>query len=100
MSMNILTQERNYFPIDIDTKLNACLRRVVSNWPIKKILSYYHVKRGSLYRWLKKFDGNKESLLEHSHKPLSDHAKKLKTAVINKALNLHRRNSDCSFIEL
>ena len=53
MSMNILTQERNYFPIDIDTKLNACLRRVVSNWPIKKILSYYHVKRGSLYRWLK-----------------------------------------------
>lgn len=34
--MNILTQERNYLPIDIDTKLHACLRRVVSNWPIKK----------------------------------------------------------------
>ena len=27
MSMNILTQERNYLPIDIDTKLHACLRR-------------------------------------------------------------------------
>ena len=98
--MNILTQERNYLPIDIDTKLHACLRRVVSNWPIKKILSYYHVKRSSLYRWLKKFDGNKESLLDRSHKPLSDHPKKLKTAVINKVLNLHRRNPDSSFIEL
>ena len=54
--MNILTQERNYLPIDINTKLHACLRRVVSNWPIKKILSYYHVKRSFLYRWLKKFE--------------------------------------------
>ena len=39
--MNILIQERNYLPIDIDTKLHACLCRVVSNWQIKKILSYY-----------------------------------------------------------
>ena len=58
--MNILRQERNYLLIDIDTKLHACLHRLVSNWPIKKILSYYHVKRSSLYRWFKKFNGNKE----------------------------------------
>ena len=42
----------------------------------------------------------KNHFLDLSHKPLSDHPKKLKTTVINKVLNLHRRNPDCSFIEL
>ena len=49
MSMNILAQERNYLPIDIETKYQCCLRRKKSKWSIKKILSYYHVKRSSLF---------------------------------------------------
>ena len=42
--MNILAQEKNYLPIDIETKYHACSRRVVSSWSIKKVLSFYHVK--------------------------------------------------------
>ena len=67
--MNILAQERNYLPIDIETKYQCCLRRKKSKRSIRKILSYYHVKRSSLFRWLKLFDGTKESLFEKSHRP-------------------------------
>ena len=98
--MSILTQTRNYIPIDIETKFHACCRRVVSEWPIKKIISFYHIKRPSLYRWLKRFDGTKESLEDRSHKPLSDHPKKLKAEVVKRILDLHRRNPDQSFVEI
>lgn len=100
MSMNILALERNYIPIDIETRLHACLRRTVSDWPIRKIISFYHIKRSSLYRWLKRFDGTKDSLMDHSHKPLSDHPNKLKADIVKKVLDLHRRNPDQSFIEI
>ena len=58
--MNSLTLERNYFPLDTDTRYHACMRKGESNRPIRKILSYYHVKRSSLYRWLKRFDETKD----------------------------------------
>ena len=98
--MNILSLERNYIPIDIETRFHACSRRVVSLWPIRKILSFYHIKRSSLYRWLKRFDGTKDSLLDKSHRPLSDHPNKLKADVVKKVLDLHRRNPDQSFVEI
>ena len=66
--MNILTQERNYLPIDIETKYQCCLRRKKSKRSIRKILFYYHVKRSSLFRWLKLFDETKESLFEKSNR--------------------------------
>ena len=100
MSMSILTLERNYIPLDIDTRFHACSRKVFSSWPIRKILSFYHIKRSSLYRWLKRFDGTKESLLDLSHKPHTDHPNKLKKEIVDRILNLHRRNPDQSFVEI
>ena len=100
MSMSILSLERNYIPIDIETRYHACLRRTVSSWPIRKILSFYHIKRSSLYRWLKRFDGNKKSLLDKSHKPLSEHPNKLNQEIIKKISDLHRRNPNQSFTEI
>ena len=98
--MSILALERNYIPLDIDTRFHACQRRIESNWPIKKILSFYHIKRPSLYRWLKRFDGTKESLEDKSHRPLSDHPNKLKAEIVKKILDLHRRNPTASYIEI
>ena len=98
--MYSLTLERNYLPLDIDTRYHACLRYKESKWPVKKILSFYHIKRPSLYRWLKSFDGTKRSLLDKSHKPLSDHPNKLKTEIIKRILDIHRRNPEQSFIEI
>ncbi len=73
MPINILALERNFIPIDIENRYYACARKVDSLWSIRKILSFYHIKKSSLYRWLKRFDGAKESLVDKSHKPLSDH---------------------------
>ena len=98
--MSIISYERNYLPVDIETKYHACLRRVESLWPIKKVLSFYHVKRQSLYRWLKVFDGSKESLYEKSHKPKSKHPKAIKQEIVDRINNLNRRNKDISYTEI
>jgi len=98
--MNSLTLERNYFPQDIETRFHACKRYVDLGWPIKKIVSFYHVKRPSFYRWMKRFDGTKESLIDKSHRPLTDHPNKLKGEIVKRILDLHRRNPDQSFIEI
>lgn len=36
--MNILAQERNYLPIDIETKYQCCLRRKNQNGQLKNLI--------------------------------------------------------------
>ena len=49
MSMSILALERNYIPIDIETRLHACLRRTVSEWPIRKIYLSTIMRRKTIF---------------------------------------------------
>lgn len=62
---------RNYVQIDIGTGYHACSRRTESGLAIRKAPPYYHVKRGSLYGWLKRFGGTRISLADGSHRPKS-----------------------------
>ena len=62
--MDIVSQERNYIPIDLETRFHACKRKTESHWKTSKVCSFYHVKRSSLFRWLKQFDGTVDSLKE------------------------------------
>lgn len=98
--MSIISYERNYLPVDIQTKYHSCLRRINSNWPVRKITSYYHIKRQSLYRWLKVFDGSIESLYPKSHKPHSKHPNSLDINIVDRINNLNRRNPDMSYTEI
>ena len=98
--MDIVSQERNYIPIDLVTRFHACKRVKESNWKIRKACSFYHVKRSSLFRWLKAFDGTEVSLKDHSHKPKSPHPKTLSEEVVRKVLNLRRRNPEASYMEI
>lgn len=83
--MDILTQhQRNYIPIDLETRFHACKRAKESHWNISKACSFYHIKRSSLFRWLKKFDGSKESLIDKSHKPLTPHPRTLSEEIVQK----------------
>ena len=67
-------QARNYTPHLFDTRLHSCRRIRESGWPMRKVLSYYHVKRSSLYRWLRRFDElGEEGLRDRSHRPKSQH---------------------------
>jgi len=72
-AMDIIEQkaERNYTPVDLATRVSCCERRSKSGWSIKKICSYYHVRRSSLFRWLSKYDGGESSLKDRSHRPFS-----------------------------
>lgn len=98
--MSILPPERNYTPLDFETRLHAVRRRVDSGWPIRKILSCYHVKRSSLYRWLKRYDGTEESLMDRSHRPKSPHPSRIDAGTEARILALCRRNPDATFCEI
>lgn len=98
--MDILSYERNYIPIDLQTRFHACKRVTESHWKISKACSFYHVKRSSLFRWLKKFDGTVDSLIDKSHKPLSPHPKTLSEETVRKVLNYRRRKPDYSYMEI
>lgn len=87
--MDILTQhQRNYKPIDLQTRFHAC-KRVKNHIGrlLKSVL--FHAKRSSLFRWLEKFDGSKESLIDKSHKPLSPHQRTLSEEMVQKTLNIN-----------
>ena len=65
---------RNYTPHLYQTRLHSCKRIRESHWEVWKVLSYYHVKRSSLYRWLRRFDEfGEEGLRDRSHKPKTPH---------------------------
>lgn len=98
--MDIVSHERNYIPIDLLTKFHCCKRVKESNWKINKVCSFYHVKRSSLFRWLKTFDGTMESLKEHSHKPKTPHPRTLSEEIVKKVLDLKRRNPHDSYMEI
>ena len=65
---------RNYTPHLYQTRLHSCKRIRESHWEVWKALSYYHVKRSSLYRWLRRFDElGEDGLRDRSHKPKTPH---------------------------
>ena len=65
---------RNYTPHLYQTRLHSCKRIRESHWEVWKVLSYYHVKRSSLYRWLKRYDElGEDGLKDRSHKPKTPH---------------------------
>lgn len=71
------TKGRNYTPHLLATRVNCCKRVRESGWPLAKVLSYYHVRRSSLYRWLKRYDAlGEEGLRDAPHTPKSDHPRK------------------------
>ncbi len=47
---------RNYTPHLYQTRLHSCKRIRESHWEVRKVLSYYRVKRSSVYRLLKLFN--------------------------------------------
>ena len=77
---------RNYTPHLYQTRLHSCKRIRESHWEVWKVLSYYHVKRSSLYRWLRRFDELGENgLRDHSHKPKTPHPPTIRPKAAYKA---------------
>lgn len=53
--MNIVANnQRNCLPSSFQTKFYAVKRILESKWKSKKVCRFYHVKRQSLNRWIRK----------------------------------------------
>ena len=93
-------KQRNYTPYDIDTRFHACSRVRESGWAMKRACSYYHIGRKSLWRWLKRFDGTRESLLPKSHRPLSPHPRATGKDARYKVACYRKRNPGDSSVDI
>lgn len=90
---------KRYLPHDIKTKENA-VKTYLNNRDIEYTCRKYHISRSSLWRWVKKYDGTKESLEDKSHKPKTRHPKSHTNQEIRWIRNYVRRNPRITLCEL
>ena len=92
---NIISQtnkNKRYLPHDFQTKIHA-VQMYLNCGDISYVCRKYHISRISLWRWIQKFDGTPESLIDKSHKPNSRHPNSHTNQEIRWIRNLVRRNT-------
>ena len=101
--MDSITQNskntKRYLPHDLKTKENA-VKTYLNNGDIEYTCRKYHISRYSLWRWVKKYDGTKESLEDKSHRPKTRHPKSHTNQEIRWIRNYVRRNPRITLCEL
>ena len=101
--MDSITQNskntKRYLPHDIKTKEKA-VKTYLNNGDIEYTCRKYHISRYSLWRWVKKYDGTRESLEDKSHKPKTRHPKSHTNQEIRWIRNYVRRNPRITLCEL
>jgi len=70
--MTTIPHSQRYLPHDLSTKFYAC-KLYRSGHSVRFVCRRYKISKASLMRWNKKFDGNKDSLCNTPHTPLSPH---------------------------
>lgn len=92
-------KNKRYLPHDLNTKYYAVIsyrNGNSSNYVCRK----YHISKSSLSRWNRKFDGNKNSLIDKSHKPLTKHPNAHTDLEIKWINDYIRRNPNITLCEL
>jgi len=90
-----------YLPHKLENRIAAV--KMLRNSPrgsITNICRKYHISRSSLWRWNKKYDGTKQSLMDKSHRPLSRHPNSHTNSEIRHIRNYCKRNPNISLCEL
>lgn len=90
---------KRYIPHELKTRYNAVLTYRNSG-DISYVCRKYHISRISLWRWNKRFDGTKESLMDKSHKPKSQHPNAHTDKEIKHIKDLIRRNPSITLNEI
>lgn len=97
--MNNYNTNKRYCPHLITTKIGAVkLYRYTKD--IDLVLRRYHVSKASLMRWNKAYDGTKESLMNKSHRPLTQHPNAHTQEELKWIKDYHRRTPTISLCEL
>lgn len=97
--MNTITYSQRYLPHEINTKFYA-VKLYRTGVGASFVCRRYHISRSSLMRWNKRFDGTKDSLLEKSHRPHSQHPNAHTEEELKWIRDYHRRNPKISVCEL
>ena len=93
--MNSIPQNIKYLPHDLNTKFHACqtyVNRKANHYKLRDILRLYHISKASLMRWMKRFDGTKQSLINKSKRPLTPHPNSHTSIEIENIKKLLKRN--------
>ena len=97
--MNNISHNIRYYPHDLNTKFYA-VQLYLKGYPLKTVRRRYHISKSSLLRWIKKFNGSKQSLIDKSHKPLSKHPNAHTDEELEWIRNYTRRNPNITLPEL
>ncbi len=97
--MNILIQTQRYLLHEISTRFYA-VKLYRSSQSVAFVCRRYHISKSSLMRWNKKFDGSRESLADHSHKPKTPHSSSHTPKELKWIRDLYRRNPHASVCEI
>lgn len=97
--MNSISQNLRYLPHELKTRENA-VKTYRNGNSTEYVCRKYHISRTSLYRWNKRYDGTKESLVDKSHKPFATHPNAHTEEEITWIKNLVRRNTHITLCEL
>ena len=99
--MNKIISQKNkrYLPHDIKTRENA-VKTYRNSRDVGYVCRKYHISRISLWRWDKKYDGTKESLMDKSHRPKSKHPTEHSEEEIKWIKDIVRRNPHITLNEI
>lgn len=86
-------------PHTIDTRYYS-VKLYRSGCSINFVCRRYHISKASLMRWNKRFNGDRDSLRDKSHKPLSPHPNSHTETELKCINDLHRRNPHISIFEM
>lgn len=98
--MNSITHKIRYCEHDLTTRFNACRLYATGNYPVRFVTRRYKISKASLMRWMKRFDGTKDSLVSRSRRPNTPHPNAHTFTEINNINNLIRRNPTFGLSEL
>lgn len=101
--MNTITQNTRYFPHNLSTRYHACktyANRKNNHYAMQDILRLYHISKPSLMRWMKRFDGTKESLVDRPKTPHTKHPNAHTDEEIKHIKDVLRRNPEIGLSEL
>jgi len=85
---------------DIKTKFHAVTTYLNNHYSVLHVTTKYHISKASLMRWVKMFDGTKESLMEKSRRPKTPHPNSHTEKELTAIKNLIKRNPKIGLTEL
>ncbi len=97
--MNNITHSQRYLPHELVTRFYA-VRSYRSGMSVSFVCRKYKVSKSSLMRWNRQFNGEKDSLRDKSHRPLSPHPFAHSETELKWIRDIHRRNPHASVCEI